>query len=83
MLPSLLYAYHNTIHSATGFTPHRLLFGWTPRDLRAPLLTVPGSEYHAIELWLEQRKDDVRKAGLSLENARASMIRAYAGALSA
>ena len=77
MLPSLLYAYHNTMHSATGFTPHRLLFGWTPRDLRAPLLTVPGSEYPEIEQWLSQRQNDLRRAGLSLENARAAMIRAY------
>jgi transposase InsO family protein len=37
ILPELLYAYHNTVHSATGFTPHRLLFGWMPRDFRAPL----------------------------------------------
>jgi hypothetical protein len=34
LLPPLLYAYHNAVHSATGFTPHLLLFGWTPRDLR-------------------------------------------------
>ena len=37
ILPSLLYAYHNTIHLATGYTPHCLLFDWTPRDLRVPM----------------------------------------------
>jgi hypothetical protein len=26
-LPSVLYAYHNSVHSYTGFTPHQLLFG--------------------------------------------------------
>jgi transposase InsO family protein len=25
-IPAMLYAHHNTIHSATGFTPHMLLF---------------------------------------------------------
>lgn len=38
-IPALLYAYQNTIHSATGQTPDFLLFGWSPRDLRAALLS--------------------------------------------
>ena len=31
-IPALLYAYHNTVHTATGYTPdpHELLFGWSP-----------------------------------------------------
>jgi hypothetical protein len=37
-IPAALYAYHNTVHSATGFTPHQLLFGWTPQDLRVPFV---------------------------------------------
>ena len=38
-IPAMLYAYHNTIHTATGYTPHMLLFDWSPRDLRAPVLS--------------------------------------------
>ena len=77
ILPSLLYAYHNTIHSATGYTPHRLLFGWTPRDLRVPMLSACAPAFPEVEEWLLQRHDELRKAGLSLEAARAAMIRAY------
>ena len=77
ILSSLLYAYHNTIHSATGYTPHRLLFGWTPRDLRVPMLSTCAPEFPEVEEWLLQRHDELRKAGLSLEAARAAMIRAY------
>ena len=76
ILPSLLYAYHNTIHSATGYTPHRLLFGWTPRDLRVPMLSASAPRFPEIEVWLSQRQNDLRKAGVSLEAARAAMIRA-------
>ena len=38
-IPAMLYAYHNTMHTATGYTPHMLLFGWSPRNLRAPVLS--------------------------------------------
>lgn len=49
LIPSLLYAYDNTIHPATGYTPHQVLFGWTPRDLRVPLLLADVTEYPIIE----------------------------------
>ena len=48
ILPSLLYAYHNTIHSATGCTPHRLLFGWTPRGLRVPMLSASALAFSEV-----------------------------------
>jgi transposase InsO family protein len=35
-LPTAVYVYNNTIHSATGFTPHFLLYGWHPTDIRVP-----------------------------------------------
>jgi hypothetical protein len=35
-LPTVVYAYNNTIHSAKGCTPHFLLFGWHPTDIRVP-----------------------------------------------
>lgn len=36
VIPSFSNADHNTIHCATGFTSHELLFGCSPRDLCAP-----------------------------------------------
>ena len=77
ILPSLLYAYHNTIHSAIGYTPHRPLFGWTPRDLRVLVLSASAPAFPEVEEWLLQRQDELRKAGLSFEAARAALIRAY------
>jgi hypothetical protein len=77
-IPALLYAYHNTVHSATGFTPHQLLFGWSPQDLRAPL-SCPDAKTSGdrdIEQWLRDRKSELKKAQLSMEAARQAMIRA-------
>jgi hypothetical protein len=34
---SSVNAYNNTVLSATGYTPHFLLFGWQPIDLRVPI----------------------------------------------
>jgi transposase InsO family protein len=76
MLPPLLYAYHNTVHSATGFTPHLLLFGWTPRDLRAPLSSVPSGLVPGVEEWLQCRKDQFNFAAVAMERARVAMVRA-------
>jgi transposase InsO family protein len=82
-IPALLYAYHNTVHTATGFTPHMLLFGWNPRDIRAPLFSGEHSdpELHSgdadIDAWLRSRAQALRKAQVSLEHARDAMIRAH------
>ena len=76
-IPALLYAYHNTVHSATGYTPHLLLFGWTPRDLRAPLSSpLPASGHADVDAWLARRADHFATAQVRLEHARQSMIRA-------
>ncbi len=72
----MLYAYHNTIHTATGFTPHMLLFGWSPRDMRVPFVTTENSGDKDMDLWLRSRKRAFDKAQVSLEAARAAMIRA-------
>jgi transposase InsO family protein len=37
-LPTVVYAYNNTVHSATGFPPNFLLLGWHPTDFRVPLV---------------------------------------------
>ena len=76
-IPALLYAYHNTIHTATGFTPHVLLFGWCPRDLRAPLSTVETSGDPDIDAWLAIRAKDLKRANISLDAARDAMVRAH------
>jgi hypothetical protein len=76
ILPELLYAYQNTVHSATGFTPHCLLFGWIPRDLRAPLTKPDDTNCDDVEVWLKKRADQFCTAQIRLENARAAMIRA-------
>jgi hypothetical protein len=82
-IPALLYAYHNTIHTATGFTPRMLLFGWCPRDLRAPLFAVAPHDEKVqcgdrdIDVWLNNRSHALRKAQISLEGAREAMIRAH------
>ena len=57
LLPSLLYAYHNTIHTSTGFTLHTLLFGWAPHDLRVPLLVADAKAFPAVERWLNIREN--------------------------
>jgi hypothetical protein len=79
-LPAMLYSYHNTVHSATGFTPHQLLFGWTPMDLRAPFGASDlnlSADCSSIDQWLKTRQDQFDKARISLEYARAAMLRAH------
>ena len=76
-IPALLHAYHNTIHSSTGFTPHRLLFGWCPRDLRAPLSSDAQSRDPEVEQWLRDRRSELARAQVSMEAARQAMIRAH------
>ena len=77
MIPALLYAYHNTVHSATGYTPHHLMFGWTPRDLRAPLISGVTSDFPHISEWAKSRASDFQAAKLHIEHAQAAMIRAH------
>ena len=80
-IPALLYAYHHTVHTATGYTPHSLLFGWSPRDLRAPLhASAMSCDDHDIEQWLHERKSEFKQAQLSMEAARNAMIRAHKAA---
>ena len=76
ILHSLLYAHHHTIHSGSSYAPHHLLFGWTPRDLRVPMLSACAPTFLEVEEWLLQRRDELQNAGLCLE-AHAAMIRAY------
>jgi transposase InsO family protein len=80
-IPALLYAYRNNVHSAIGYTPHFLLFGSSPRDLRAPLLS-PDMKCgdRDIEQWLRDRKSEFKQAQLSMEAARNAMIRAHKAA---
>jgi hypothetical protein len=75
-IPAALYAYHNTVHTATGYTPHHLLFEWQPRDLRVPLTLLPASDYPDVDAWLEERATQMRSAQLSLERMRQAMITA-------
>jgi hypothetical protein len=73
-IPALLYAYQkNTVHSATGYPPHRLLFGWCPRDLRTPLQEDRTQGDSDVDLWLQIRQKELSKA---MEAAREAMIRA-------
>jgi hypothetical protein len=59
-----------------------LLFGWNPRDLRAPLLSACSEPALScgdvdIDVWLRNRAHALRKAQISLEGAREAMIRAH------
>lgn len=45
------HAYHSTVHVPTGYTPHRLLFGWCPRDLRAPVVAEHDGIHVDVQLW--------------------------------
>jgi hypothetical protein len=79
-LPAILYSYHNTVHSSTGYTPHQLLFGWTPTDMRAPFAAVASkltTDCSKVARWLTDRVEDLKKAQISLEYARAAMGRAH------
>ena len=75
-IPALRYAYHNTVHTATGYTPHFLLHGWAPRDVRAPLAHFEPSEHPAVDAWLAQRAKHFASATSRLERARTRMIAA-------
>ena len=81
-IPALVYAYNNTVHSAKGFTPHPLLFGWCPRDIRAPLQSVASGD-RDVDVILSRAKTDFEQAGVSLERARQRMIRAARGSANA
>jgi hypothetical protein len=79
-LPAILYSYHNTVHSSTGYTPHQLLFGWSPTDVRAPFAAAAlklTKDCSDIDRWLIERAEDLKKAQVSLEYARAAMVRAH------
>ena len=78
-IPSVLYAFHNTVHSATGLTPHHLLFGWTPQDLRVPFVAAEQNKSDIsrnVEGWLELRKEQLKRANINLEYARTAMLKA-------
>lgn len=69
-IPSVLYACHNTVHSSTGFTPHHLLFGWTPQDLRVPFVAAELNDSDItrnVEGWVELRKEQLKRANINLE----------------
>jgi RNase H-like domain found in reverse transcriptase/Integrase zinc binding domain/Integrase core domain len=76
-VPAVLYAYRNTVHSATGFTPHYLLFGWEPTDLRVPLSAFPHPSSHPdIGAFLGRRAEEFKLAQRNIEHARQAMISA-------
>lgn len=79
-LPAILYSYHNTVHSSTGFTPHHALFGWTPADLRAPFQAAAlnlTANCNPVDHWLKTRASQLEKARISMEYARQAMLRAH------
>jgi hypothetical protein len=76
VIPAFLYAYHSTVYTADGYTPHHLLFGWTPRDIRAPLPVLPSSDDPDLDAWLESRKEQLQSAQLSLHDAGNVMLAA-------
>jgi hypothetical protein len=82
-LPTVVYAYNNTVHSATGFTPHFLLFGWHPTDIRVPLVFQQPSMHPDIDLYLSQRAGAFAAAQAALEKARSAMIAARGASLNA
>jgi hypothetical protein len=71
-VPALLYAYHNTVHSATGYTPHHLLFGWNSIDLPSTFQTA--SEHPDIDSFFSARASMFSKARGALEHTRQAMI---------
>jgi transposase InsO family protein len=73
-LPALLYAYNNTVHSATGYTPHFLLFGSQPIDLRVPIAFQTRSNHPDIDSYLSSRAATFSTARAALERARQEMI---------
>jgi hypothetical protein len=76
-MPAFLYAGHTTIQTAIGFTPHVMLFGWCPRNLRAPLCTVETLGGPDIDTRLVIRAKDLQHATLSRDAARAALTRAH------
>jgi hypothetical protein len=66
-LPTAVYAYNNTIHSATGFTLHVLLYGWHPTDIGVPLVFQQPSLHPDIDLYLSQRAGAFTAAQAALE----------------
>jgi hypothetical protein len=75
-LPSVVCAYNTTIHSATGFTPHFLLYGWQPTGIRVPLVFQNPSNQPDINHFLLQRADAFNTAHAALEKARSVEIAA-------
>jgi hypothetical protein len=73
-IPIALYAYHNTIHTATGCTPHHFLDGWQPRDLCVPLTLLPVSEHPDLDAGLEERARQMRSAHLGAWLRLASLV---------
>ena len=75
-IPAFRNAYHNTVHSSTGFMPHMLRMGWSPRDLRAPMATTTTSKDPSVDAWLERRSEEFQRPHVSLERARSAVIAA-------
>ena len=53
-----------------GFTPHHLLFGWTPQDLRVPFVAAELNDSDItrnVEGWVELRKEQLKRANINLE----------------
>jgi hypothetical protein len=63
-IPALVYVYNNTVHSSTGLTPDRLLFGWCPRGIRAPL-SCPRSKHPDVDVILTLQSKLCESHGLA------------------
>jgi hypothetical protein len=77
--PLLQDAYHSTIHSAMGYSPCQLLFGWMPQDLRVPLVAaelITTDISKNVDAWLELCKEHLKHAKIDLEYARTAMMKA-------
>jgi hypothetical protein len=72
-VPALVYAYNNTIHTVTGYTPRFILHGWHPIDLRVPLAFQTESPHPDFDSYLSARTADFAKAQTALIKARRVM----------
>lgn len=81
-IPALVYANNNTVHSATGTIPHRLLFGSCPCDIRAPLQSVSAGDSD-MDTILHRCKRCFESAGIALHRVRQEIIRASKRSLNA